>query len=244
MALPKRWHINPWSDKDVEAHWDKVADIYVRENDRVKATHDQRFRESVAYLELKPGMKVLNITSRDAEADDYIKNDEPGTEVINAEISSGLMQVAAEIRPTITQVKLDNYSSLPFMDGEFDRVISLETLEHVAEPRRFLEELHRVSRDTTRLVLSCPPATSELPYRIYTVLFGGHGEGPHRFPSSREVKWMLKETGWKLLDHKGTLLVPVGPEWLRKAGEKMIDKMQGTYISELGIRQFYVCEKA
>jgi hypothetical protein len=94
------------------------------------------------------------------------------------------------------------------------------------------------------MVLSCPPATSELPYRVYTSLFGGHGEGPHRFPSSKEVKKLLHKTGWKLQLHKGTLLIPVGPVWLLKSGERIIDRAQGTFIAELGIRQFYCCEKA
>ncbi len=244
MSSSKNWHKNTWSDKDVEAHWDHVADIYVKENERVKDTHDQRFRESVGWLRPEPGSRILNITSRDAEAADYILKAEPSSQVINAEISAGLMKVAERIRPGINQVKLDSYSSLPFRDQEFDRVISLETLEHVAEPQQFLMELNRISKRDSILVLSCPPATSELPYRVYTALFGGHGEGPHRFPPSGEVKWMLNETGWKVTLHKGTLLVPVGPAWLRRAGERIIDKMQGTYISELGIRQFFVCEKA
>lgn len=241
--MEKERHTNRWTDKEVEAHWDRVADIYVRENERVKGTHDQRFRESIAYLELQAGMKVINITSRDGEADDYIKDAEPGCQVVNAEISAGLMRVAGKLRPRIQQVKLDNYSELPFDDGEFDRVLSLETLEHVAEPMKFLKELYRVSKSDTRMVLSCPPATSEFPYRVYTTLFGGHGEGPHKFPSSGKVKMLLRETGWKLLEHKGTLLVPVGPGWLKRAGERFIDRAQGTWISELGIRQFYVCEK-
>jgi len=241
MAIPFK---NRWNDSEVEAHWDKVASMYVRENDRVKATHDQRFRESIRYLQLAPGMKVLNITSRDAEADEYLKRDDPEVEVINAEISAGLMNVAEKLRPGISQVKIGNYSKLPFRDGEFDRVLSLETLEHVAEPYEFLKELHRVSTHNCILVLSCPPATSEWPYRIYTTLFGGHGEGPHRFPASREVKKLLADTGWKLRLHKGTLLIPVGPAWLLKTGEKIIDRLQGTFIAELGIRQFYCCEKA
>ena len=93
------------------------------------------------------------------------------------------------------------------------------------------------------MVLSCPPATSELPYRIYTALFGGHGEGPHRFPPSREVKQWLKETGWDLILHKGTVLLPVGPRWMKNMGETLIGRMQGTFVAELGIRQFYVCKK-
>jgi dissimilatory sulfite reductase (desulfoviridin) alpha/beta subunit len=104
--------------------------------------------------------------------------------------------------------------------------------------------LHRISTDDARLVLSCPPATSELPYRLYTAFFGGHGEGPHRFLPSKEVKKMFAGTNWKLLVHKGTLLLPVGPAWMKNLAEKLIGRMQGTFIAELGIRQFYVCEKA
>ena len=63
---------NSWSDRDVEAHWDRVASIYVKENMRVKETHDQRFYASVKHLGLQPGMKVLNISSRDAEATEHI----------------------------------------------------------------------------------------------------------------------------------------------------------------------------
>ncbi len=241
--MGKRIPQNNWSDREVETHWDRVAAIYVEENERVKETHDQRFIETLGHLELEKEMKVLNITSRDAEATDYILKSEPGCKVINAEISSGLMDVAKELRPFIDQVKIDSYSTLPFTDCEFDRILSLETLEHVSEPIRFLEELHRVSVNNTILVLTCPPATSEIPYRIYTALFGGHGEGPHRFPPSRRVKKMFECSGWKLIHHRGTVLIPVGPAWLRKQGELMIKKLQKTWISELGIRQVYVCKK-
>lgn len=232
-----------WSDKDVEKHWDSVAHVYVEENNKVKNAHDQRFRESIKDLKLVAGAKILNITSRDAEADDYIHKAEATAEVINAEISQGLMDEAAKIRPHIKQVKIDTYSDLPFDSNTFDRVLSLETLEHVSNPIRFLEELHRVSTPTARLVLSCPPHTSEIPYQVFTALFGGHGEGPHRFPKSKEVKEMLEQTGWKLIHHKGTVLFPVGPPSFQNFGEKIIEKFQGTFISELGIRQFFVSEK-
>ncbi len=234
---------NQWTDKEVEQHWDRVASVYVQENNKVKEAHDQRFKESVRHLELYPGARVLNITSRDCEANDYITRDQHDAEVINAEISSGLMKVAQSIRPYVKQVKLSGYSTLPFENGAFSRVLSLETLEHVAEPQEFLKELYRVSQPDAKLVLSCPPATSEIPYKIFTLLFGGHGEGPHRFPSSREVKEWLKETGWELILHKGTVLLPVGPVGLQNAAERLIERLQNTFISELGIRQFYVCKK-
>lgn len=239
----KTTHKNNWQDSDVEKHWDRVADIYVQENEKVKATHDQRFSQSMDWLDLRPGSAVLNISSRDCEAVDYIKTVQPSAKVINAEISAGLIQVANKIRPSVSQIKIETYSKLPFEDNTFDRILSLETLEHVADPVAFLTELNRVSTGEARMVLSCPPLTSELPYRIFTFLFGGHGEGPHRFLRSSEVRTIFKKTGWNLLLHKGTLLIPVGPLVIRKAGEKIIRRFQHTFVSELGIRQFYICEK-
>lgn len=234
---------NKWSDSDVEAHWDRVASVYVKENERVTRAHKQRFTESVGYLELQDNHKVLNISSRDGEANDYILRENHTCEVWNAEISSGLMNVAATLHAGIRQVKIETYNSLPFGERQFDRVLSLETLEHVSDPLAFLRELHRVSSDRGRLVLSCPPATSEIPYRLYTLFFGGHGEGPHRFPPSRRVKRMLAATGWNLIQHRGTVLFPVGPAGFQQWGERIIKRFQHTPVSEMGIRQFYVCNK-
>ncbi len=241
--MKKNYPINRWTDKDVERHWDNVASIYVEENNKVKEAHNQRFIESVKHLDLFPGCKVLNISSRDCEANDYINKEQPNAIVLNAEISAGLIEVANSIRPFVHQVKIESYNSLPFANGEFDRILSLETLEHVSDPLQFLKELYRISTDESILVLSCPPATSEIPYRIFTFLFGGHGEGPHKFLSSKTVKNLFIETGWKLKLHKGTVLLPVGPLKLQRIAENFIDKFQGTFISELGIRQFFVCAK-
>jgi len=234
---------NNWSDSEVEAHWDRVADIYVRENTRVKHIHDQRFQETIRYLELQEGQKILNVSSRDCEAEDYIRRATGKVEILHAEISSGLIRIAGEIHPKVRQYKIETYSSLPFMEEEFDRIISLETLEHVSDPDKFLYELFRVAKSGAKMVLSCPPATSEIPYRFYTFFFGGHGEGPHRFPRSAEVKESLQNSGWKLIIHRGTILIPFGPLWLQRQGEKVIQRFQQSFVSELGIRQIYVCEK-
>jgi ubiquinone/menaquinone biosynthesis C-methylase UbiE len=232
-----------WTDKEVEQHWDSVAGIYVEENNRVKFTHDQRFTEASRFLQPEKGHIILNISSRDCEADDFIRKVSSDPDITHAEISGEMIRLAQKLRPQVKQVKISTYSSLPFTDASFDRILSLETLEHAAEPDKFLSELYRVAKIGARMVLSCPPATSEVPYQVYTLFFGGHGEGPHRFPSSREVIHQLGKAGWKLLSHRGTMLIPAGPQWLQEKGEQIIDRYQKTFVSELGIRQFYVCEK-
>lgn len=232
-----------WTDKDVENHWDAVAHKYVAENNKVKDAHDQRFSVSIPFLNAQPGMEVLNISSRDGEAATYLNDKCKGVNITNAEISLGLIRVAEALNPALKQKKIETYSHLPFADACFDRILSLETLEHAAEPLKFLIELHRVAKPGAIMVLSCPPATSEIPYRMYTALFGGHGEGPHKFPPSKQVKHWLIETGWQLTHHQGTVLLPVGPKFLKNIFEKIIQAMQGTFVAELGIRQFYVCIK-
>jgi len=236
-------HKNSWTDFDVEAHWNSVSSIYISENNKVKNAHDQRFTESLKHLKLGTAHKVLNISSRDAEADSFLKKANPSLRIINAEISQGLINEARSVNPRAEQMKINTYSALPFENEFFDRILSLETLEHAADPIAFLNELHRVSTPTAIMVLSCPPATSEIPYRIFTKLFGGHGEGPHRFPSSDEVKVMFRKTNWKLLLHKGTVLIPIGPQSVQQFGERLIQAFQGSLLAECGIRQFYVCEK-
>ena len=126
----------------------------------VKNAHDQRFNESLKHLRTETARNILNITSRDAEADVFLKKANPKVKVTHAEISGGLMREVAKIHPEALQVKISTYSQLPFQTADFDRVLSLETLEHAADPIAFLTELHRVSTSDARMVLSCPPATT------------------------------------------------------------------------------------
>jgi SAM-dependent methyltransferase len=45
---------------------------------------------------------------------------------------------------------------LPFSAAEFDRVVSFETIEHIAEQAEFLDEIKRVLKPDGVLILSCP----------------------------------------------------------------------------------------
>ena len=92
--------------------------------------------------------------------------------------------------------------------------------------------------------MSNPPATAEFPHKIYDLFVDDHGEGPHRFLPSKTVKSLLKEADFKLILHKGTLLIPVGPVFLQRFGERIINMFQNTFLSEFGIRQFYIAEKS
>ena len=65
-----------------------------------------------------------------------------------------------------------------FRDGEFDVVISVETIEHLKDPEAFLSELKRITKPTGIIVISCPndhwyyPEPSDLnPYHLRKYTF-------------------------------------------------------------------------
>ena len=91
--------------------------------------------------------------------------------------------------------------------------------------------------------MSLPPATAEWMTSLVDRFGVHHGEGPRRFLSSRTVMRLLSESGFRLLLHRGTVLIPAGPRFIRRWSLEWLDeKVQGTFLAEFGIRQFYVCE--
>jgi SAM-dependent methyltransferase len=52
----------------------------------------------------------------------------------------------------------------PIEDGAFDQILMQDVIEHVAQPIRVLEELHRISRPGARIQLRTPHYSSVLAY--------------------------------------------------------------------------------
>jgi coenzyme F420 hydrogenase subunit beta len=237
-----RFEKNRFSIEEVRAFWDSVADQYVHDRPSLAETHFQRFERAFAHFVPGAGLRALNVWSRNGEAIDYFRRRAPDLELVNAEVSPRLIEQARTRYPRELFVKID-LASLPFADREFDFILSLETLEHAPDPLAFLEELARVLKPGGRLVLSCPPATAELPLRIYQLFRHDHGEGPHRFLPTREVKGLLRAAGLELECHQATLFIPAGPRFLRRLDPLFERLFARTPLGELGIRQFFVCRR-
>jgi len=233
---------NNFNIEEVASFWDSVAGIYDGINLDIGGVHTQRFHEALKYLHLEPGEKLLNIWSRTGGAIPYLTRNFPESKIYNLEVSSEMIKLAKKKFPAQEFLQTD-LLRLNFSDGYFENILSLETLEHAPDPEGFLKEVFRVLKRGGILVMSLPPQTAELPLKIYEKFFKNHGEGPHRFLPSREVKKYLNAAGFELLMHRGTLLIPAGPRSLQAFGEKLINIFQRTPLREFGIRQFYVCKK-
>ena len=233
-----------FSIESVRAHWNKVAEVYDGWNKAYDTTHFQRFVEAMKHVNLVPGMRVLDVWSRTGNASRYLFENCPGIEYTGLELSEGMIRLARQKYPQRSFAE-SSLIALPFPSAYFERIISLETLEHVPVPTQFLQEIRRVIKPGGRLVMSLPPAYAEWMTALVDGLKVNHGEGPHRFLPSREVKQLLSQCGFRLLLHLGTVLIPAGPAFLRVKGNQWLEShVQGTFLAEMGIRQFYVCEAA
>ncbi len=228
----------------VRSHWNQVAPVYDGWNKTYDTTHFQRFEEGLKHLNLDAGMRVLDVWCRTGNASRYISAACPGAHYIGLELAEELLWQAHQKYPQRDFVH-GTMVHLPFPSASFERVVSLETLEHIPNPMQFVQEVRRVLQAGGRLVLSTPPATAEWMTALVDRLGVNHGEGPRRFLSSKEVKRLLTQAGFRLLLHRGTLLIPAGPRFLRRWGQEWLDeRVQGSFLAEFGIRQFYVCETA
>ena len=223
---------NRFKESEVISFWDKIAENYVKENEKVDKIHNQRFVETVKNLRLKPGMKVLNVWSRDGGLVPFIRKACEGIELTNYELSPKLCKLSKKLYPNEKFIQ-GSLHDFPFKDNHFDVIISLETLEHVSIPLKFLNECYRVIKYKGQFVMSLPPATAEYTSIAVNLLKLHHGEGPHRFLPPQIVKSMLATSGFKLIKHKGTLFFYIGPKFLEKYVPKFLKDI-------FGIRQFYI----
>lgn len=234
---------NNFNIQEVRDFWDKVAEIYEPLNKNVGYVHTQRFEKTLLYSNLKPGLTILNIWSRTGNLIPHLRQTED-LKIINREASPKMMAIAMRKFP-YEDFKLTDLEHLgEFPDNTFDRIISLETLEHAPNPTEFLKELRRVLKPGGLLVMSLPPRGSEVPEFFYNLIFKDHGEGPHQYLWSWEVKNLLKEAGFKLQKHKPFIILPFGSDKFKRRSEKLLSAIFGhTPIGQFGYRHFYICTK-
>jgi SAM-dependent methyltransferase len=138
-------------------------------------------------LGLRPGDRVLDMgcgAGRHAfevfrRGGDVIAFDQDGDELAGVLELFGAMREAGEVPlGAEADIKQGDALSLPFADGEFDRVVAAEVLEHIPDDQTAIAELARVLRPGGTIAVTVP---RWLPERIcwalsdaYHEVEGGH----------------------------------------------------------------------
>ena len=155
-------------------------------------------------LGLRPGDRVLDMgcgAGRHAfevyrRGGDVIAFDPDGDELAGVLDLFGAMRDAGEVPDGAeADIKQGDALSLPFADGEFDRVVAAEVLEHIPDDTTAIAELARVLRPGGTMAVTVP---RWLPEKVCWALSDAYHEveGGHvRVYTGHELVGKLEEAG-------------------------------------------------
>jgi SAM-dependent methyltransferase len=114
------------------------------------------------------GGSILNVAPGDGSIEDLIESP-----IVSADINR------ERVRNTRTPIQADA-EQLPFATGSFDGAISIETIEHLANPEQFADEIYRVLRPGSPVFIKTP---NKIPHDVFQVSNGHVGRRKDMHPS-------------------------------------------------------------
>ncbi|THJ66532.1 demethylmenaquinone methyltransferase [Arthrobacter echini] len=137
---------------EVAAMFDDVAPKYDVVNDVLSMGQARRWRRIVVdAVDAVPGERVLDLAAGTGTSSEPYAD--AGVDVVACDFSLGMLTVGKRRRPDIDFVAGDA-TDLPFADNSFDAATISFGLRNVAQPKKALEELLRVTRPDGRLVIA------------------------------------------------------------------------------------------
>jgi SAM-dependent methyltransferase len=133
-----------------------AKDIYIHgtepsEQQRLAGLNRMTNAAFIQFLNVAPGMRVLEVGSGLGILANDVAASAPGVEVVGIEVSAAQL-AAARPGPLVTFVQGDAHS-LDVPDGRFDLVYARYLLEHVADPAHVVREMRRVTAPGGRVAV-------------------------------------------------------------------------------------------
>ncbi|MBZ5527519.1 MAG: methyltransferase domain-containing protein [Acidobacteriia bacterium] len=177
-----------------------------------------------------------------------------GAHVTGCDFSASALRITQEklhvpTDPAAPPLVQGDAQKLPFAAHSFDLVISCETIEHVPDAQRALQEMFRVTRPGGRLFLTTPNYLNFMGlYEIYAKFRHPHRKDDQPFDRRQwflQVRRWLRHAGWTIRHTDGTCHQfpfipgrnPVGFPILEK--NRVVRKL----LSPLAYHYFVIAEK-
>ena len=136
---------------EVAAMFDAVAEKYDISNDVLSLGQTRRWRKSVVKaIDIKPGERILDLAAGTGTSTEPFAK--LGADAVACDFSLGMLTVGKKRLPHLNFVAGDALN-LPFADNSFDAVTISFGLRNVADTKRALQELYRVTKPGGRMVI-------------------------------------------------------------------------------------------
>lgn len=176
---------------------DRFWDLYSRYYDAVR--HVMPYRKLLwdvyQALELRPGMQVLDAGCGTGNFEAFLQEKQAPAVAIEAlDFSEAMLQIAREkvgALPSVRFVRGDLDSPLPYLDGAFDRILSINVLYALEDWDRTVRELLRVLKPGGRMVIT----TSAPDFRFVPLLVDHFRRVGNIWGFRRQARTVLRSLG-------------------------------------------------
>jgi SAM-dependent methyltransferase len=239
------WLRSEWSLAEVGEHWDSVEEY--DEINQETYSYFRRFIDGLRLSKIDPDSRILDFCARTGNGSAYFFQNGRIGSAICADVSYRMGGVCSS---RLRELGFEKFLwvpvldfPLPFARESFDATLCFETVEHVPDPGVLISELGRVTRTGGTLVLTTPNVLWEPVHAVAAVTGWHHSEGPHHFIPYRKLIRMVKEAGFSIEAAETTVLVPGGPDWLVKMGQRIEEGTRHTLMPLVGLRRVVIGRK-
>lgn len=222
------WHASHTSDDDTNTPWHNFL------------------KEKLNQVKLN-NATILEIGCGRGGFSNYLASSYPGLEkVVASDFSNEGLRIASAKYGNfdgLIEWKQEDIMSQSFDNNTFDLAISCETIEHIPNPQKAINELHRVLKPGGILLLTCPNYFNLFGiWCLYRKLIGKpftEGGQPYvNYVQMPLIYFYIKDAGFQVLEWKSSeFIVPA-----RVPKHYWNDRLPNA-ISALGHRTFYMLKK-
>lgn len=209
-------------------------EMSVERNQKIQSNpiinYEQQVRSRTVLNMLSPsqGEKILDIGCGNARDLAIIAT--TGAQVVGVDIAEGMVSAARQelVKLGIENVllRVGDATQLDFADGEFDKVLCSEVIEHIPDAEKALAEIWRVLKPGGMLVLSTPNPKSWYGFDRYWIWERVLGK-----------KWNHPFDQWRTMSDLISMVERKGFKVEKKAGACYVPGFLGTYFFLPGIFQ-------
>jgi len=237
--IDQRPGIEPTSERVDEEHYQSSREDYL-----IYLYHLATYRFSLSYVRSK---RILDFGCGTGYGTALIAPE--CKSVIGADISADAIRYASskysDPRVQFVVVKNVEEEDLPFREGEFDVVLSLQVIEHIKDIDRYLSEIYRVLKVGGVFIAATPDRTTRLlsfqkPWnRFHVKEYSAESLGRILTKRFRSVKLFQMGGTSKIIDFELTrtrrvrwltlpITLPITPEWLRICSLKLLKTIRNS----------------